>query len=674
MTPLPCLLLVAALAVGGTKAQLTNDAYRPRYHFTPQQNWMNDPNGLLYYDGEYHLFFQYNPFGVHHANMSWGHAVSRDLVRWEQLPVAIPMEDGIQIYSGSAVVDWENTSGFGTGDEPPLVAIYTGARPGLQDQRLAYSNDRGRTWTKYEKNPVIDIGSGDFRDPKVFWYAATARWVMVITLPGDRSIRFYTSPDLKNWTHASDFGPAGAVAGAWECPDLFQLPVTGEAPLTKWVLTTSVNNGAPAGGTGGQYFIGTFDGTTFVADDPPKTPLPPDGVLLADFEGDSYGSWIATGDAFGERPAAGAIGAQQPVVGFEGSGLVNTFANGDASTGTLTSPAFEITRSHINFLIGGGAHPGGTCLNLIIDGEIVRSATGDEDERLNWKHWTVAEFLGETAVIEIVDRHTGGWGHINVDHILLNDSPIAPNPDPALWMDFGPDNYAAVSWSDIPETDGRRLWIGWMVNLNYAGAIPTSPWRGGLTVPRELTLKRVSDGSLRLAQAPVEELRSVRAEHLSHPGGAFDEVNSWLASQTIPDAFDLIVELEAPSGGIAELTLGNETERTTLTWNRETSLLTVDRTESGKTDFHDSFARRFSAPILASGDRLKLRVLLDSASLEVFAADGTATITSLLFPESGSRGLRFAGSDGAAVRAFDLWGMRSTLALLPPPGDQPSAH
>ena len=228
--------------------------------------------------------------------MSWGHAVSKDLLHWQHLPVAVPEENGVMIFSGSAVVDEKNTSGFGLSGKPPMVAIYTGYHPtdGRQDQRLAYSTDRGRTWTKYSGNPVIDIQSTDFRDPKVFWYERGKRWIMAVALAAERKVRFYASPDLKRWTHLSDFGPAGAIGGAWECPDLFELPVDGKPGRTEWVLIVNVNPGGVAGGSGAQYFIGSFDGTRFSLEREAKLLSAPRGDILADFERASYDSWMIT--------------------------------------------------------------------------------------------------------------------------------------------------------------------------------------------------------------------------------------------------------------------------------------------------------------------------------------------------------------------------------------------
>ena len=260
----------------------TVPSLRPVAHFTARDTWLNDPNGLLFHDGTYHLFFQNNPQGSTWGEISWGHATSTDLVTWQEQDVAIWATDDEMAFSGSAVVDSQNTSGLAGPGETALVAVYTSAArpragsPGIQSQSLAYSVDSGATWTRYAGNPVLDIGSTEFRDPKVFWFdAETAadgspgegqgHWVMVAVEAVDRRVVLYTSPDLLSWTYASAFGPAHATGGVWECPDLFPLVVqeTGE---TRWVLVVSLNPGGIAGGSGSQYFVGDFDGTTFVAE------------------------------------------------------------------------------------------------------------------------------------------------------------------------------------------------------------------------------------------------------------------------------------------------------------------------------------------------------------------------------------------------------------------------
>jgi len=252
-----------------------DEMFRPQIHFSPAKNWMNDPNGLIWFEGEYHLFFQHNPYGNQWGHMSWGHAVSRDLLHWTELPVAIPEDARDMIFSGSVVADAGNSAGFGRPGETALVAVYTGhAQDGSrQAQEIAYSLDRGRSWTKYAGNPVLDLGMKEFRDPKVFWFEPAGKWVMAVAKPAERKVAFFQSADLKVWNPGGTFGPAGAVEGVWECPDLFPLPVENRQGETKWVLKVDSSPINPGSGCGGQVFIGSFDGTNFVADSLEPQPL-----------------------------------------------------------------------------------------------------------------------------------------------------------------------------------------------------------------------------------------------------------------------------------------------------------------------------------------------------------------------------------------------------------------
>jgi sucrose-6-phosphate hydrolase SacC (GH32 family) len=242
--------------------ELYHETYRPQFHFSAKRNWLNDPNGLVYYRGEYHLFFQHNPFGLVPDNMTWGHAVSPDLVHWTQLPNAIEPDRFGTIFSGSAVVDRNNTAGFQTGHEKALVAIYTAAGGASQasqgqpfTQCLAYSNDRGRTWTKYAGNPVLKHIVGGNRDPKVIWYAPTHRWIMALYLDGN-DYGLFASPDLKTWTQLQRF----TVPGCGECPDFFEMSVDGDRRHTRWVFTVA----------SGRYLVGAFDGKTFTPEGPTR--------------------------------------------------------------------------------------------------------------------------------------------------------------------------------------------------------------------------------------------------------------------------------------------------------------------------------------------------------------------------------------------------------------------
>src|SRR5690606_17896523 len=229
--------------------ELYKEKNRPQFHFTTRRGWINDPNGLVYYDGEYHLFYQHNPYEREWENMHWGHAVSKDLVHWVELPNALYPDNIGTMFSGSAVVDYDNTAGYNVGSTPAMIAFYTADSPDKQVQCMAYSLDKGRSWTKYENNPLIDSkhiwNSKDTRDPKVFWYKPGGHWVMVLNERDGHSI--YTSSDIKEWKYESH------VTGFWECPELFELPIDGNPDNTKWVMY----------GASGTYMLGSFDGKVF---------------------------------------------------------------------------------------------------------------------------------------------------------------------------------------------------------------------------------------------------------------------------------------------------------------------------------------------------------------------------------------------------------------------------
>jgi sucrose-6-phosphate hydrolase SacC (GH32 family) len=558
----------------------------------------------------------------------------------------LPEADGVMIFSGSAVVDWKNSSGFGKDGKPPLVAIYTGYRSSdnLQFECIAYSNDKGRTWAKYSGNPVININSKDFRDPKVQWYEPTKSWIMTVSLSAEHKVRFYGSKNLKDWTLLSEFGPAGATSGVWECPDLFELPVQGTSEK-RWVLAVNINPGSVAGGSGGQYFIGQFDGTRFTADPDsmltPTPPFAPQGRVIADFEGKDYGDWKVTGDAFGPGPAQGTLPNQNPVDGYLGHGLVNSYYNGDASTGTLTSPEFEITQPFLNFLIGGGSQKE-TCMNLLVDGKVVRTASGEDAERLAWRSWDVRQFKNQKAILQIVDHATGGWGHINVDQIMLADAPARPTSESALWFDYGPDYYAAVSWSDIPPSDGRRLWLGWMSNWQYGQEVPTSPWRSAMSIPREVGLRQTAEG-IRLVQKPAREMESLRDQHYQFKGGDLAEANAWLAKNHIQgDQLEFVVEFDPQSAGVEGVkVLKGAKEETVVGLDRDRGTVFVDRTHSGNVNFHPKFSGVYQAPLTSRGGKVRLHVFVDAS------AD--------------SRGVEFFGPENSAkIHALNVWNLKSS--------------
>lgn len=246
------------------------ETYRPVYHHTPMYGWMNDPNGMFYKDGVYHLYFQYNPYGSMWGNMTWGHSTSTDLTHWTYEGTAIVPDAWGAIFSGSCVVDKDNTAGFGKG---AVVAFYTSAKStpwgDIQSQSMAYSLDNGKTFIKYEHNPILTSTERDFRDPKVFWYAPGKHWVMMLAV--GQEMQIYSSGNLKVWKKESSFGAMqGAHGGVWECPDLVELPIEGTKEK-KWVLICNLNPGGPFGGSAAQYFVGSFDGKKFVNESPTQT-------------------------------------------------------------------------------------------------------------------------------------------------------------------------------------------------------------------------------------------------------------------------------------------------------------------------------------------------------------------------------------------------------------------
>ena len=456
------------------------EKYRPAYHFTPEYGWMNDPNGMVFLDGEYHLFYQYNPFGTVWGNMHWGHAVSTDLTSWTYLPVAIAPDSLGAIFSGSAVIDKNNTAGFG---KDAMIAIYTSAGK-VQTQSIAYSTDKGRTFTKYDKNPVIanpDIP--DFRDPKVFWHKETNQWVMALATK--QTITFYGSPNLKEWTKLSEIGEGiGAHGGVWECPDLFPMTYQGK---TKWVLLVSINPGGPNGGSATQYFIGDFDGKTFKPD-------------------------------------------------------------------------------------------------------------------------------------------------------------ALPYP---LWIDYGRDNYAGVTWSNIPEADGRTIFIGWMSNWDYANQVPSKYFRSANTVPRELKL--ASNGNHMIVTSyPVKEMNALKNDKINSPEDVTVE-NEYRIEKLLDEnegTYEIELTLTPNAAEIFGFSLENtKNEKVEVKFDKQVKQITMDRRSSGLTAFKDNFASEMKAPLTDRKD-YRIRLLVDKASAELFVNEGETVMTSIFFPTENMNSLKLFTSKG----------------------------
>ena len=480
------LLLFSALhSPAQAPASVYHEPFRPQLHFSPKEKWTNDPNGLVYFQSTWHLFFQYYPGDIIWGPMHWGHATSKDLVHWRQQPVALYPDSLGYIFSGSAVVDSNNTSGFGKKGRIPLVAIFTqhdpvGEKNGsntFQNQSIAYSLDNGRTWTKYIGNPVLkNPGITDFRDPNVCWYRPGKKWIM--TLATKDRVTFYASADLKSWKKQSEFGQdLGAHGGVWECPDLFPLRL-GKA--TYWVLLVSTNPGGPNGGSGTQYFIGQFDGKKFY-------------------------------------------------------------------------PADNTVR----------------------------------------------------------------------------------------WIDYGPDDYAGITWNNTGE---RKVFLGWMSNWTYASQLPTTTWRNAMTLPRELSLRRL-DGGIYLCSAPVKELKSLAG------------VSKVLKEVTIDSITDLSSRVDCSSGlykltlkgtGLKDffITFSNvKGEQMVVGYELASNRWYIDRSLSGVTDFNHEFPRKYFAPRPSAAGEWDLTIVMDASSLELFADKGLTVMSCLFFPgatlshvQIGSRG------------------------------------
>jgi len=483
------LLLFNLTATAYSQDSNYHEKHRPQFHFSPPAHWMNDPNGMVYYKGEYHLFYQYYPDSTVWGPMHWGHAITTDLVHWKHLPVALFPDSLGLIFSGSVVVDEHNTSGLQNGVEKPLVALFTyhdmkkekAGASDFQYQGMAYSLDKGRSWKKYEHNPVIkNLGTKDFRDPKVFWHAASKHWIM--TLAVANRVEFYRSKNLKEWTFAGTFGKEdGNHGGVWECPDMFEITVdkTGEK---KWVLIVSVGTGAPNGGSGTQYFVGQFNGSTFVNDNSKET---------------------------------------------------------------------------------------------------------------------------------------------------------------VYWLDYGPDDYAGVTWSNT--ANGRHLFLGWMSNWNYAQKVPTQRWRSAMTVPRELSLKKTGSG-YRLFSNPVKNLAVLRTSTQVLKGTAktilkkgLYEINLVFNNQ----------QSTADDYGISFL--NDRQEQINIGYNKTLNQFYIDRSNAGHNSFSTTFTGKNIAPRLFNDKLVKMQLLVDQSSIELFADDGSVLMTALFFPGEILTDVQVYGHNGKAL-------------------------
>ncbi len=501
---------------------------------------------------------------------------------------------------------------------------------------------------------MIDIGSKAFRDPKVFWYEPDQRWIMVLVRATQRKVSFYASADLKQWEHLSDFGPAGAIGGVWECPDLFPLAVEGSAGLTRWVLSVDVDRRAEAGGSGAQYFIGSFDGRRFLVDEPRKHFFPPPkGQVMATFDKHLPAAWKRTGDAF-------KIGSSDLVTGARGPGVLHSGLSGGGATGSVTSPTFTLEGDYLSFLVGGGRNEEKLAVELLVDERVARRTAGYNGDVLDWISWDIRPFRKRPAVLRVTDHSTDDYeGYLVVDHIVVSNDPARSSVHQGRWVDHGTDFYAVTSWSGIPTTDGRRIWLAWMNNWLYAEDIPTAPWRSAMTIPRELSL-RVEKDSLRLVQAPIRELRRLRqglVQIAATPLSAGEKV----LEQIRGDQLELEATFETGSAQTMGLIVQRgDRQGTVVGYDIPEGELFVDRRGAGREDFSPAFAARSSGPLAAPDGRVKLHLFVDRSSVEIFGNDGRTVLTARVFPKQGNQGVAlFAKGGDARLVSLKAWKLRS---------------
>ena len=634
------ILILALLTALSSAAQVGREIYRPSFHYTRGSNWMNDPNGLVHYNGKYHMFYQCNPSGIGPGNVSWGHATSTDLVNWEEKPIAIPVQNGVMAYSGSVVVDWKNTSGFGINGQPPLVALYTG-KTSVEDQRVAYSNDEGLTWTNYSQNPVLSLNNNQFRDPKVTWHEETQKWIMVVSQGAWQGIRFYTSPDLKNWTSIQGFGPAENMSGFWECPDFFRLPVDNDSTKMKWVLVHSVSPTA-------QYFIGDFNSGSFKWEN-----TSPNGLLFDDFENSTHINWTNTGSSFGSIPTSA-------ISGYLGNKLVNSLFNGNAAQGKLISSNFIIQKKYLSFLIGGGDHANGTYIKLVVNGQTVRTSTGNKEYLLRWRNWDVSALAGQTAHIEIVDSSIDHWGHITIDHIIQSD--VIKEKINTGQVDYGKDFYAVQSFSDMP--DGRRVWLAWMNDWNYAEHVPTYPWKGMMSIPREVKLE-THNGQIKLVQKPIEELKILRKDSISFRNAKIKVIDNSLNDNMINNlqSISLFKQFELKAKIAVENKKGfslkfkkRGSQYSEFIFDFINKEIRFDRSRSGGLTGDSYFTKLQVAPLIIEDGFFDFHLFVDNASAELFASNGQIVMSNQIFPDSTSNKIEFASlGENFIIEELDIW-------------------
>ena len=614
--------------------------YRPMYHFSPNRGWMGDPDGLVHYNNTYHLFW-------------WGHAVSSDLVHWKEMPRPMKEGMGFSYFSGSVAVDKMNTSGFGKNS---MIAFYTKHLPGdslPETQAISVSNNEGQTFEYYKGNPVLDINKVFFRDPQVFWYEQDKSWKMVVSRPDVQQIHIYQSSDLKNWTFCSQFEGLGAKNSFWECPDLFQLDIKG-SNRKKWVLIIG------RGPNRVQYFVGDFDGKTFLTDKKLEAYLNTgegiEGRVFDNFEG-GKSKW----PAWTEKRENKVMGATD----YLGQHYLST-ANVSAAIVRSKSQPFTISTNAINFLLMGGNHQDSTCINLLVDGKVVRTSHGDNTKVFKWTGWDVRSWIGKNAQLELVDLSNDTTnGFVAVDHILFSNQLYNQNLEHALWLDDGPDYYATRTWRDY---DQKKLSadtvhaIGWMGNWDYARKVPSKWGKGFQSIPRVMTLRETSSG-LRVFQQPIPQLAQLRSNELKYQlqlqgieslKNFKPEVNSYELDATFTKGtakafgFNLLVG----EGRKLELRYDPELGELTLDRRNCTNLLT-------DTAFTKSFSKKYAVPLALDKGTLRLHIFVDRSSIEIFANNGEKVVSATTYASDNQLGLEAFAEGGNTSLKLEAWKLKS---------------
>jgi fructan beta-fructosidase len=625
------------------KAQY-NEKYRPQFHFSPKKGWIGDPDGLVHSNGKYHLFW-------------WGHAISDDLVHWEELPYPMQGGDnGFSYFSGSVVVDKDNTAGFGANS---MIAAYTMHKSGdtlPETQGLSVSTDR-INFNFYKNNPVLDVRKIFFRDPQVFWHEATKKWIMVVTVPDMHKIHFYSSRDLKEWIYLSEFGDIGPRSAFWECPDLFELNVEGDSTQKKWVLLIG------QGPNRVQYFIGSFDGRKFRPDDATiaylKEGIGISGNIFESFDALTYRKWRVEGTAFGSGPSYA-----DSVVRL-GRGDASSSNGSDTAKGTLTSMPFLVNQNAINFLIAGGNHPGKTSINLLINNTVVRTACGDNSSLFKWEGWDVSEFRGKQAFIQIVDNYSGSdWGHIRIDHIVLSKTAQQQKLQHALWLDYGTDFYATRSYRYFDSVKPKPVFLGWLGNWEYARKVPSEWGKGFESVPREIGLKKFPEG-VRLVQAPADALKGLRNQRVQFANRIINGTKAIPEFKPAVNTYEIEAVFNTASRAVFGINLlVGDGRKLVLSYDPKISSLCLDRSNctdfKADASFTSKFASKMFAPVEPENNQLKIHLLVDQSSVEVFTNQGKVVLSALTYPSGQQTGIElFSQKGGTQLVSFKGWQLSS---------------